>query len=351
MGNIGAIEMLRESLHPLSMGGELMDMVVGEARVEQLAKSREVSLKLGELIPVTSTEAIEKRAKSYRDHVMGEAQNLDWKVLPGTQLPTETDLRALFHPEEVKVVIGNTTSNPHATQMLTVEFDRGDGTARKLRVSYPFKKGDRRWSEDTTVFGRFALNHLCQVIDVHTQQVMEISSLPRERFDVENVTNRDPNFLLIQSSRYVWNLIKGNGVVNPNQIVEDSWMPDVTDLERDAFLNFAMEVPYLVMDGKIDPSTLDEYRNRMMGCFCINPKLFLNLSNCFHFSATFPYFEKHEQLHRYYEDVDNIPATPEEFDGFLREIMGDDYSIELSPLGNVARMFGIGRGWDGGMLQ
>ncbi len=347
MASVNAIEVLRERLRPFSMGGELMDGLLGDARIQQLALSRSISLELGKGIPAVTSELNEKRAKTYEKHIALEHRNLDWKLSGDVSLPTETELRDAFVDEEVMIVMGNTTSNPRMREMVMVEFDRGDGTPRRLRASHPHEEGDRRWNENTTIFGRFALNHLGQIVDVHTHEVIERDNLPREQFIVNEESQKDPNFLLIQSSRYIWNLVKGNKIVNPNPIDRASWVPDVKDKEWNLYTNFAMEVPFLVMDGEINESTLDEFRNRMMACFCINPKLFLNLTNHFHFSAIFPYFEKHEQIYTFFEDVENIPSSPEEFDSFLREVMGDDCENSLSPLGNVAHMFGIGiGGWD-----
>jgi len=105
-----------------------------------------------------------------------------------------------------------------------------------------------------------------------------------------------------------------------------------------------MEVPFLIMEGKIDESTLDEFRNRMMGCFCINPKLFLNLTNHFHFSAIFPYFSKHEIEYKFYEDVDDVPEDAGGFKEFVVMMMGPDYDESLSVLANLASVFKIGIG-------
>jgi hypothetical protein len=310
----------------------------------------------------------EMQAKIFGDATVVEALNMDRKILPGSGIMPGLDdvVRALqdgdvfgdgdlkgdgqwvFYAESGEMVIvrsGNVGNNPRLAQMITVSVVEPEtGTITLQYHLSPQLPDDRRLGTHTTRLQKVVRQTDGKLFDLVVGQEIEVNELPKEVMPPIELAESDLGNYLIQMSRYVLNLIRGNRMININQIDHDSWVPNVSDKERAEFLSFAMEIPYLVMDGAVDKLTIDEFRNRMMASFCINPKLFLNLSNYFHFSAIFPYFSKHELRYRFYEDVDDVPEDTDEFKKFMVNMMDPDYDERFSVLGNLASVFKIGIG-------
>lgn len=346
MARIAGVERLRQLVRPYDMGWPVIANICGPEKELELENQAGIIIALGEQIPPGSTNPLEQFARQYTNFVKDERNNYDWELPHEVPMPDDTSIRMIFDDMPVEVLHHNTTHNPAASDIVTVEFPRNreeEGTVRRLRMCHPFP-GDKRWNPETTVFGRIGLLVDGTMVDVHTGEVINLDNLPRETVAFDENAKHGPGFELTKYCRNFWNILRGNRKININAIDPYSWVPQVTENERDSWLRYASNVPYEVMRGEIDNDTLQEFTFRMMGCFCINPKLFLNFTNYFHFSAIFPYFSKHEREYKFYEDVDDIPADVDGFTAFMVKMMGPDYDERLSVLGNLTSIFKIGIG-------
>lgn len=334
----------------ISVGGEAIRGLVDSKRVEELQGAKTMILQLGDdpRILESSENRWESVAARFVEFTKAEALNSDLKSIHG-ELPSKVDVEHFLDELglenfDIEVVQG-CSSRPEdrrLSKMITITARNGADIATKIHIS-PELQDDRRYS---TVPGR--TNRLQQIalspddkhVDTTSGQLIVNKPSIREEMPSYDLVGDKPGDLMIYASRYILNLVRGIHFVNIHPAGD--WMPDVRVSELHSFLAFAHCIPDYIKRGVVDEQDTREFRQRMMASFLINPKLFTNLVIAFDMHSVFPFFDDIVAKYKVFENFDS-PLTMSELNGLIHSTMGDKYDMSMSALGNVAKMFGIGR--------
>lgn len=344
-----------------NMGGDAMRAIVDHERNAALRNARNLILELGndERLSAESTNPWEKIARDFLEFTRVEAGiNSDLKAVEN-KMPDRDEVELFISQidlsDKVEIVQGcpSRPEDKRLAEMITVSLYSGGEIVSQIHMS-PVLEKDRRYSTKpgaTNKFQQVALDPDGRLRDVVTGNEVDINNFSEKlpNLDLEDMAVGD---LMIYMSRYILNIVRGLHFINKWGI-DDEWMPYVSNYERSAFLAVAHAIPDFIKQGKVSESEKEEFRQRMMASFLINPKLFTNLVIAFDMYAVFPFFDEiaEKSGNRMSHDL-SMPKSREELVGLVHETMGEKYDQNMSVLGNVAKMFGIGRfRWeDEGML-
>lgn len=333
-----------------NVGGDALRAVVGSERREKLRNARNIILELGNdgRIHAESANPWEQIAHEFIVLTRTEADvNSDLKAATG-EMPSRDEVADFVTQLDVGgrvEVVQGCPSRPEDTrlgQMITVSVYDEDGVISQIHMS-PILDGDRRYNTRigaTNRMQQFALDPDRQLRDVVTNLEVDTRTL-REELPSLNAENMAMGDLLIYLSRYVLNIVRGLHYINKWGI-EDEWMPNIPVHEQRTFLAVASSLPDFVKRGVIENCILEEFRQRMMASYLINPKLFINLVVVFDMNAAFPFFDEIVRQNKISEDL-RMPETSGELIQLVIATMGSRFNEGMSVLGNVAKMFGVGR--------